>query len=465
MAYTVEQSPGGWIHGSLYPIIYTVYDDTNYSEPKFKYVCDVYINGTKQARLKALPNESNYGVFQINRIVDDFLSPTFENQNTAGDVINMLGTGEATPYSKNLNTIRRIEVRFGSEKAATLTDAPVLTADQITGNRLNIIKAHPSVGSQTLAQSLGDDFDRGELHALEQNGQFDPFLSVVPRVSKTATIYSAALRYDQDIEAGQTHVVSFLNDLTSSGSSAAVSFIHVAGYNSAGGTIFTSNIQNTSGNGGESPSTSNSDDERLLYFGSGFLNLQTQTLNSTISTGMGISSLAYYEIVGASSATLNSSTARTGVYRFNVKSECKYPTRRIMFMNEYGGWDFFNFTKVSTRKTRNQRKEYSATRGNWATATDDWGYGHWQGGRTVLNKDVSLVETLNTDWLGEDWRYFFESMMASRYVYIIEQKNGTDFHTLPCIITGEEHLTKTSLNDQLIQYQIEVEHSNMMMLG
>jgi hypothetical protein len=341
----------------------------------------------------------------------------------------------------------------------------VVTADQITGEYLVVIKAHPNNGAHTLSHTIGDDFDNGGLESLEQNGQLDPFLSVVPRISKDATIYSSPRVFEQDIEPGQTHVVSFLNDLTSSGSSGAVSYIHVGGYTAAGGTIFESNIQNTATNGGEPPSTSNSDDERLIYFGSGFLNLQAQTLNSTISTGMGIGSLSYYEIVGASSVTLNSSTAKTGVYRFNVKQPCKYPTRRVMFMNEYGGWDFFNFTKSSVRKTSNKRKEYTATRGNWAAATDNFGYGHWQGGRTVLNTDVSLVETLNTDWLTEDWRYFFESMMASRYVYLIEQKNGSDFHMLPVIIRGEEHITKTSLNDQLIQYQIEVEHSNMMMLG
>lgn len=465
MSYTVEQSPEDWIHGSLYPIIYTVYDDTNYSEPKFKYVCDVYIGGSKVARLKALPNESNYGVFQINRIVDDFLSPTFEHQNLPSDVINMLGVEEATPYSKNLDTIRRIELRFGIEKAASATADPVVTADQITGEYLVVIKSHPNNGAHSLTQTTGDDFDNGGLSYLEQSGAVYPFLSVVPRQLKAGTIYASLVRFDQDIEPGQTHVVSFLNDLTSSGSLGAVSYIHVGGYTAAGGTIFESSIQNTATNGGEPPSTSNSDDERLLYFGSGFLNLQEQTLNSTISTGMGIGSLAYYEIVGASSATLNSSTARTGVYRFNVKQPCKYDTRRIMFMNEYGGWDFFNFTKSSVRKTSNKRNEYTATRGNWATATDNFGYGHWQGGRTVLNTDVSLIETLNTDWLTEDWRYFFESMMASRYVYLIEQTFTRRRTALPVIIRGEEHITKTSVNDQLIQYQIEVEYSNMMMLG
>lgn len=451
------------MHGSLYPIIYTVYDDTNTGEPKFKYVCDVYVGGTKVARLKTLPNENDYGVFQVNRIVDDFLESTKENQNEAGDPLIRLGVADATPFSKNLNSVRRVEFRFGTEQATSATADPTLTADRITGEYLVVIKSH---GRREMATHLLDDFDSTSLTPLEPNGANDPFISVVPSASTSGgTIYTTGRRYDQDIESGQSHLISWLNDTTSSTSSGSVEYLHIGGYNSSGGTVFESTMQNNATNGGESPATANSDDERLIYFGSGMYNLAAQTLNSTISTGMGISSLAYYEIVAASSATLNSGTVRSAVYRFNIKSECKYPTRRVMFLNQYGGWDFYNFTKRSEKTAQSERTTFKGVRGNWATATDNFGWNHWERGTTTTKVDTKLTEKLNTDWIDEDWVPFFESMFSSREVYILEQKSGFDTYMVPVTITSSQFLRKSSVNDQLIQYEVNLEYANNLALG
>lgn len=460
MAYTIEQSPGDWVWGSKYPIIYTVYDDTNTGEPKFKYVCDVYVGGSKVARLKTLPNENDYGVFQLNRVIDDYLTPTRQDQNGT-NTIAAVGVGTATPYSHNLDSTRRVEFRFGTEQATTATDAPTLTADRITGEHLSVIKAHRNTrGAYEDANAYGPI----NLDSFEHSGA-DPFLSTVPSVSGSASILSTSVRYDQDIELNQFHTFAFLNDGTNSGASTGVSYIHITGYTSAGGTVFTSSIQNTAANGGEPPTTSNSDPERLLYFGSGSRNLAAQTLDSTISTGMGISSLAYYEIVGASSATLNTTTQRSAVYRFNIKSDCKYTTRRIMFLNQYGGWDFFNFNKRSEISTNMERTTYKRVRGNWANATDNFGWDTWDAGTTTTSVKVGRREKLNTDWITEDWVLFMEGLFASREVYLIQTQGANDSKVFPVTITNTDFLHKSSVNDQLVQYEIEVEYGNNACLG
>lgn len=466
MAYTVTQTPTHWIAGSLTPIIYVVYDDTNNGSPKFKYVCDLYIGGVKVHREKILPNENGRGVFRIDRFVDDYLYPTLTDQNqTDGTPISGVGVGTATPYSKNLDSIRQIEVRFGSEVAADADSNPVLTADQITGNTLVVVKAHRYVqpSSQPLLSYTypGDEM----MDDLETSASTRFFISNAPVVQKAPTILARTERIDQDIERGQAHVISFLNDLTNSPSSSAVSFIHIGAYTSAGGTVFTQSIQNTSGNGGEPPTSANSDDERLIYFGSGWVNLETQTANATIAVGMTLDSVAYYEVVAASSATLNTSTQRSHVYRFNRTEECEYPTRRLMFLNQWGGWDFYNFTRRNVLSADMERKTYYGESGNWATATDNFAYNYTDRGKTTMKTDVKWKETLQTDWVGEEWNTFFTALYASREVYLIEQAIDqlsfpTDALLVPVTITNTSMDWKTSANDKLFSHTVNIEMGN-----
>lgn len=462
MAYTVTQSPSDWIDGSLSPIMYVVYDDTNNGDPKFKYVCDIYIGGTRVHREKILPNENGRGVFRINRLVDDYLYPTLTDQNaTDGTPINLVGVGTATPYSKNLDSIHQVEVRFGSEVAADANSVPVLTADQITGNTIVVVKSHRYTDAMTppeLAYSfpVSDQLDR-----LENTNSDSRFISNAPVVQKAPTILPTRTeRIDQDIERGQTHLVTFLNDLTNSGSGSSVSFIHIGAYNAAGGTVFTESIQNTSGNGGEAPASANSDDERLLYFGSGWANLENQTANATVAVGMGLDSVAYYEVVAASSATLNTTTQRSYVYRFNKTEPCKYPTRRLMWVNQWGGWDFFNFTKRNVLSADMERKTYHGERGNWATATDNFREGFTDRGKTTLETQVTWKEVLQTDYLNEDWNTFFLALYASREVYLIEQVTGQDAAVVPVVVTDSNYTWQTSANDKLVQHTVNIEMGN-----
>ncbi len=461
MSFTVEQSPDNWVHGTLYPIIYTVYDDTNTTKPKFEYICDIYVAGVKVARLEELPNTGAHGVFQVNKILDDFVSPTFQDQNGTKGIC-FTGFQSATPFSKSLNTMRRVEFKFGYKYADYATSSPTIYDDEITGEFLNVIQSHRY---NLLSPHEGEGFDSSDVDNLEQNGAADPFLSAIPRVSGSATIYSTGVRFDQEIMTGQAHCLSFMNDITSSSAARAVAYIHVAGFTAAGGTIFNETIQNTGVNGGEPPSSSNSDDERVLYFGSGFVNLQGQTLNSNISTGMGISSLAYYEVVGASSATLNSSTATTAVYRFNVVEECLHPTRRIMFLNQFGGWDFYNFEMSSETSTAFDRKTFHQAKGNWADATDNWKYNEWDGGMRTLKVDVQRKMKLNTDWLDESYNEFFEAMFASRDVFLIETKSNVSTYMTRVNIVSSGMVHKTSVKDGLSAYELEIEFSNKTQKG
>ena len=67
-------------------IIKPVYNDdffvvtsTNYTQPNFQYVCDIYVNGNYITRTKTFPHPTNFsGKFAVKRIVESYLSKDFD---------------------------------------------------------------------------------------------------------------------------------------------------------------------------------------------------------------------------------------------------------------------------------------------------------------------------------------------------------------------------------------------------
>ena len=433
MAYTLNQSPPSWIAGSKHPIIFVV-KDTDFANPKYKYICDIYVEGTKVARLKCLPNSAGAGVFNITRVVDDHLEHQVVdiNTSTAGineDLLMNLGANDAAkPFSKNLDSIRKVEVKFGHEEAEDATSAPAITEGEITGNYITVIKSHLPDGL-TFGSYMGKGVNAtsSTFERFEMSASADEFISAVPIVSKNASINSDNKLAEQDIERGQVHLLSFTNDMTTSGASKGVSFIHVAGYEADGTEIF----------------------------------------NDT-NTGMDDVDLSYYEVVAASSATLSGLTQTSRVYRFNIKEACKFETRRVMFINRFGGWDFFNFTKLSRKTINYDRKTYHRVRGNWDAAdgsSTDWHFTGADRGKVTLYTSATQQEVLHSDFVSEEFNDFFEQLFASPEVYIIEQKAGADLHAVPVNITNTQSVRKTGINEKLISYDVTLEYSNHQAVG
>ena len=130
MAYSIEQQPDGMM-GTGSPLIFTVYDDSRTGNNKFKYIADVYINGTasanKVARLKQLPNSTNRGIFDLSKIVDSYLYPTKVNQNSTTNSIHLLPTGSTSkPCSQNDSSLESVVVKFLVEYSSSATTAPVV---------------------------------------------------------------------------------------------------------------------------------------------------------------------------------------------------------------------------------------------------------------------------------------------------------------------------------------------------
>lgn len=81
MAIAINSNPGTRFSAHE-DLIFVAYEATKATDPNtyvdYKYICDVYINGTREARLKAVPNPENYrGIFNIGTVVRNFVTNQF----------------------------------------------------------------------------------------------------------------------------------------------------------------------------------------------------------------------------------------------------------------------------------------------------------------------------------------------------------------------------------------------------
>tara|TARA_R100001015_G_C4629674_1_gene190708 strand:- start:1689 stop:3053 length:1365 start_codon:yes stop_codon:yes gene_type:complete len=453
MSYTIEQEPV-LVIGTGQPIIFTAKESALSGSPKFKYICDIYINGTRKARLKQLPNASSVAVFDISRVVNSFLSSTKVNQGITTNSIHTLPLGDtADPFSLNDSTLESVVCKFGYEKASSATTAPVVEADVITeSTRYAIQGAVPYIAGINYA--FGDFIP---------NGTSKRFLTNMPNNSVDGESIS--------VSNNEWRTIAFLNY----SSATQINRLYVQIYNSSDVLLNTSNFyfENTNANGGANPSSEVSDDtERLIYAGIGVKNLNTQTLH----TDMQISqhpTAAYYKVFGTDA----SNNQKTAKYRFNLDgNDCIFPMVELAWKNRLGVWDYYTFKKKDEKRLSITRTGMSKVFGTYNTAT--YSVNSFDRGGETLTTEAMFTASANTDYMSEKQAQWLQGCFTSNEVYLIDTTKDV-FQTssgatisadapnvIPIEITSAEFTEKTRINNQCeIQYTINYKYSKPQRTG
>jgi len=271
--------------------------------------------------------------------------------------------------------------------------------------------------------------------------------------------YINYVRWNDTTNTGDYHTVAFLNDTTNFTSN--VKYIEVVYYNSAGSELSNTFFLNSSTLGGEPPQNANEDKERLIYFGCGTANLNAQTVTDKEEAQPSDSAndgWAYYTIRGYNMNNPASYTAQTATYYFVKEGgSCKgFKVRRLAWRNSLGCYDYFNFKMKSTQTIEVKRDNYNTMLGTFNKSV--WRYNNTQRGKTTRQTSAILKETLNTDWLTAPQANLMEKLIMSTDVYIVE--NAETDYTEGVIVTDSSFVRKTSANDKLIKYTINIEYAN-----
>ena len=153
------------------------------------------------------------------------------------------------------------------------------------------------------------------------------------------------------------------------------------------------------------------------------------------------------------SATATSVAATSGNYTWTIERVCsaKYSPIQMRFINKNGvPQDQYFFLKsvenVNTRSETFKRNIFTYSSSNYDVKSHQ---------TQTFNKTGKKRFTLNTDYLAEAYNAVIEDIMLSEYVWIY-----FDSKWHPVTVSTSTLLKKTSVNDKLIQYTIEVEDAN-----
>ena len=461
------------------PLIgYMVYQDDVSSLFYFKFILEVYTGTSAVAanligKIKQRPNGYSVDIgadearafFDLRSIVNSVLTPTVFDQNDTGipfNTIHKLGSNTAAkPFSINGDNttdgtqIQSIYVKAYQEYSEAATSSPAEDDSETVNHTLYYLESSlPLMTARSTVVSPVGYIQSTAFNVYNCSGATDKFLSDLQTDSGEYNLagYINYLQWNDATEVGDYHTVAFLNDNDKFDSH--IDKMRIIYYTAAGASINSTDINNISDNGGEAPTDGSlTDSERLLYFGSGTANLEAQSVGANAKPSNN-SNWAYYTIQGMD----GSSNPMTALYYF-IKEDgsCKgFQVRRLAWRNSVGGYDYFNFKKKSTQTTTVTRNNYNSMLGTFNKSL--WRYNNTQRGKTTRQTTAILKETLNTDWITEAQGSLIEKLIMSADVYIVENADTT--YTEPVIITDTSFVKKTSANDKMIQYTINIEYAN-----
>ena len=470
MAVTIEQKPKYRLIPAASNIIFTVKDDvTTANKFKIKYTAEVYVNNetsgltntvNRIAVLKVTPNGVGAGIFDLAPILQNYVTADYEggvvHNSTSIYFSQYNGTDYSTTtphtihqvddFSTNRNSVRYFTVRFNVEAADS---AIGLVTQQYTTNTIvdnfliyNGVLYDTDILNLGSAGNFGYNLDDA---GFVMNSSADSFLTNAPKTQYLRTTDYLTLgffnQYDWDFEVGTAGLTY-----------PSVKYIKIQFYynGSTTGSLITKSSLVASGGHSGYMGDSN---VKLQYVGIGTGNLVGS--GETLPTNWDYYTVKAYD---------NTDNLVSDTYNFYKQDEdCKgFETIRLTWLNKFGVWDYYNFTKKSVRTLNTKRKSYTQITGTWNESKFRIN-GH-SGGKKTYNSSVSERVKLNTDYITEAEAIWLEELFISNDVYILEERS-TDSATQgymrkyiqPATITNSSHTRKTKANDKLIQYTFEVE--------
>jgi len=198
------------------------------------------------------------------------------------------------------------------------------------------------------------------------------------------------------------------------------------------------------------------------YAGSTLQGTYNGSITPSAALNLQIINVAPVAINAASAGLITAGTTRytvqlhsSTIYTFNITCEAKYTSYAIHFLNQYGGFESRNFTKLSRKTIAITRADF----GKLPYTIDASGIVNYYNSNNVYNETRSTYAsqykekmTLNTDILTDEEYTWLADLVLSPLVYI--QLSG---YFVPCTITSTNYEYKKRINDKLTNLQLDIE--------
>jgi len=358
----INQSPSKF--SPAYNEVVYVVSSTNQSQPNYKYICDIYAadGTTRIARIKRIPQPDGYGMFDLHRILENYVSLDI-NATTFN-------------FTTNAKSFYGFVIKFGEEYGPSTT-GPVQYLGLVTDSKRYVYNAI---------------FDFPDFTVYNQSDWLiatatqKMFLTNAPRILYVRPGTNAWLHFMTD-----TNVVAKLILKT---------------YDDSGTLISTFSLSNTL--------TDMSHDQNR------FLRVPSGPANAGIAFSTSLtSSIHHYTLHLEDSG----SVAISETFTFNIKTEgTKYSWYRLHFLNKMGGFDSFDFKQLSRASiniSRNSFKKYIGSE-----IAGSWSYGASEREYTQYDTQVREKITINSDWITDIEAIWLEELFTSPAIFLERADNS-----------------------------------------
>ena len=432
-----------------------------------RFVLGVEINGSIQATFKQTPNPAGVGIFDIQQVLQSYLASPFIE--TTQQFVPTPGGG------------LRYRIRYGTETGSSITwngysNYKVVFNGYKAFNDLNWDNYGYYIPfmEETPCEGIGDS-PYTSCPLAEVN-----FLTSIPTTIDTPGISGVPVQYvtaSTDNTYNEWATLSFANfhqqswtspDLVNKTPWAVV----IKYYNASNVNYYTYAYTLTDPNGMQLRLDCNSNvgtisNQYLMgTIGSGPRNLW---LNGMFPTNVGQPVPAYYTIelwtkacttVGDCddiSEILDNLGCLWASHAYQVVDYCSpFEPVRLSFLNEFGGRDYYTFTKRNTYTENVQRNTFFRDAGSWSSST--YTINSHERGTQTFNSTATANMFVSTDWIDDDMSIWLEKLYTSPEVKM--WTGGANGEWLAVNLTNTTYQQKTRARDnKLYRHELTFEYS------
>ena len=409
---------------------------------------------------KTTPNNAGVGMFDFRPLLESYVSPdslstyAFSEYKTNDAGPNPFPIHLIDKYARSKKVIRYVAIKFfiehldSDETSSTYNE--IIEVDEAVSDLYEVFDGYVK-DSDILKRNFSYDFgfDMSDFQ-FQVGGSSEKFLTNAPTT-----------QYANKEDYGTLAFLTKDRDQTTD----PLEHILFTYKNSAGATLSTEIVDRTFLNGAYTSSAGGWSriSQAILYFGCFPGNLR----NWSSTFNLHLNDIAYYTI-----KPLDNAYAAIGqTYRININCPDLrgYESVRLCWLNQWGVWDYYTFTKKSVRMLSTKGSTYEQLGGTWNESLyKPYGY---KGGKKAFRVNATEKITMNTDFVNESESEWFEELINSPEVYILKgyttepDASATltpllqNDYVTPVRLTTSSFTRKTIANDKLMQYTFEVEKS------
>ena len=332
-------------------------ESTNFAEPNFAYLVDIYINGsgTKTVRLRIPVRPSdNYGKVDIHRVLESALT---------SDVGNPLSTSGT--YNAPNSSLTYI-VEFGEEYGTTIVQYPNETTDTSRSAFNASLEKRP--------------FINWDVTEYELDGITKKFLTNAPDNNKVSI---------------NSHGWSYYKEAT------AIDFFTVNTFDSAGASILSFRIDSTTTSG------------TIQYVPSSPASLN-KIDNANLITG--VQPIITSDVASYTLQAVGTLSSLSEVKTFVIKENCKYNVNTLIFQNNLGAFDSFTFYLGDMSTTAIEKKDMKVNVDTVVGTDIVYSMNEREKVTYYTKKSPSLK--LMSDWISEEESNWLLELFSSPEIYL-----------------------------------------------